>query len=180
MAYAPHFDPAAAGPLLAEVPRAWLAPGQPLHELVTGARAPGRWVGSHGKLCFSFPCAAGWLGGGAHGVWLMEGVRHELESLFQPTAGAPAGAPVLAAEVAAWSVRCEAWACLLAAAGDAGGAAAEGIMPALHAHLHALYAAPYLPRGEAECTLALLRALLQVGPLRLGPQRAAEWLCARV
>lgn len=109
--------------------------------------------------------AAGWLRGGTHDAWLLDGVRRELEALFQPAAGAPAGAPVLAAEVAAWTAHCEAWACLVAAAGDAGGDSLDGIMAALETRIGNLYKRPYLPRGDAERTLALLRALFQVSPL---------------
>ncbi|KAK9827989.1 hypothetical protein WJX81_005702 [Elliptochloris bilobata] len=80
LARPPHFSPAAAGPLLAEVPRAWLGPGQPLHDTVRG-----------------------WLRGGAeggHDAWLLQGLRQELEALHETAPGALPGAPVLAAEAA--------------------------------------------------------------------------------
>lgn len=47
----------------------------------------------------------------------------------------------------------------------ASGADADSTMAALEARLHTLYARPYLPRGDAERSLDLLRALLQVSPL---------------
>ena len=122
-------------------------------------------VSRHGSFSISMACAAGWLRGGAHDAWLLDGVHRELEALFQPAAGVPAGAPVLAAEVAAWTARCKAWACLVAAAGDAGGESLNGVMAALEARVGNLYKRPYLPRGDAERTLALLRALFQVSPL---------------
>lgn len=147
---------------------AWLAPGQPLQDLVQGASLvpfttrgslyPGT---SHGA-----GHCAGWLLGtaeGAHDAWLLDGLGDEVEAYFASAPSSPPGTPVLAAEVGTWVEQAERWARLMAVAAGAEGASKEAIFAGLEARLQALYARPYLPRGAAERTLALLRALLQVG-----------------
>ena len=181
LARPPGFPPAAAGALLAALPAACLAPGEPLGARVRGTRGPParaliwrRRARSRGARR-----AAGWLLGGAgeHGAWLLDGLCEEQEALFEPAPGAPPGATVAAAEVGAWAERAQRLARLMAMGAEVDAPAGARALDGLQARMLALHARPYLARGVAERALLLLAALLQVPPRARAPRRTASPSC---